>query len=127
MIGFKHHLAKYGDIFADWDPTISSYAQQILATITSFERLSHNLPVHVTHCRHHCQAPEKALDIIGAHEMITEVFRVYQLKRQNIDSAFAQIYAQSVRIAERVGTTIKMLRITSRQQDRSNAETSSPL
>ena len=35
LIGFKRHLAKYGDMYADWDPTSRSHAQQVLASITS--------------------------------------------------------------------------------------------
>ena len=37
LIGYKRHLAKYGDTYADWDPASRSDAQQILASITSFE------------------------------------------------------------------------------------------
>ena len=37
MIGFKRHLPKYGDMYADWDPVNLNEAQQILASITSFE------------------------------------------------------------------------------------------
>ena len=37
MIGFKRHLAKYGNKYADWDPASCSNAQHILASITTFE------------------------------------------------------------------------------------------
>ena len=37
MIGFKRHIPKYGDMYADWDPANRNEAQQILASITSFE------------------------------------------------------------------------------------------
>ena len=37
MIGFKHHLPKYDDMCADWDPANRNEAQHILASITSFE------------------------------------------------------------------------------------------
>ena len=67
-----------------------------------------------------------ALDIIEAHEMVTEVASIYQVERDNVDSSFAPIYAQSVRMAERVETTIGMPRIASRQQHRSNTKASSP-
>ena len=58
--------------------------------------------------------------------MVTEVARIYQLERENVDSSFAPIYAQGIRMAEKVGTTIGMPRIASRQQHRSNAEASFP-
>ena len=51
---------------------------------------------------------------------------MYHLERENIDSSFAPVYARRVRMAERVGNTIEMPRITSKQQHRSNAEASSP-
>jgi len=37
MIGFKHHLDKYGNTYADWDTASHSDAQQLLASITKFE------------------------------------------------------------------------------------------
>ena len=58
--------------------------------------------------------------------MITEVSRMYQRERENIDSSFGPIYTQSVRLGEKIATTATMPRITSSQQHRSNAEASSP-
>ena len=37
MIGYKWHLEKYGNTYADWDTASRSDAQQLLASITSFE------------------------------------------------------------------------------------------
>ena len=37
MIGFKRHLEKYGNTYADWDTASRSNAQQLLASITNFE------------------------------------------------------------------------------------------
>lgn len=37
MIGFHHHLEKYGATYADWDYASRNEAQQILATVTSFQ------------------------------------------------------------------------------------------
>ena len=37
VIGFKRHRDKYGDMYADWDAASSIDAQQVLASITSFE------------------------------------------------------------------------------------------
>jgi len=37
MIGYKRHLKKYGNTYADWDTASRSDAQQLLASITSFE------------------------------------------------------------------------------------------
>ena len=37
LIGYKQHLDRYGNTYADWDTTSCSDAQQILAAITNFE------------------------------------------------------------------------------------------
>ena len=60
LIGFKHHLTKYGDTFADWDSASRSVAQQILASITSFEFIIDFLTVYqfVTPHWHHGKAPK---------------------------------------------------------------------
>ena len=129
MIGFQCHLAKYGDTYADWDTASRSDAQQVLASITSFEFIVVFLTVYqylsylagIT-----VKLQKTTLDIVEAHEMITEVAKVYQQERNNVNSSFAPIYAQSVRMAEKVGRTIGMPRIASRQQHRSNVEASSP-
>lgn len=67
-----------------------------------------------------------ALDIVEAYEMITEITKLYQVERKNVDSSFAPVYDQSIRMAEKIGTVVGMPRITRRQQHRSNAEASSP-
>ena len=107
LIGFKRHLAKYGDTYADWDPASRSDAQQVLASITSFEFIVVFLTVyqfmsHLAGITFKLQ--RTALDIVEAHEMITEITKMYQDERKNVDSSFAQIYAQSVRMAEKIGT-----------------------
>ena len=129
MIGFRHHLAEYGDTFADWDSASRNEAQQILASITSFEfiidfLLVHQFLLHLAGITVKLQ--KSALDIVQAHEMVTEVTRMYQHERENRDTSFAPIYAQSTRMAEKIGATVAMPRITSRQQHRSNVEASSP-
>ena len=46
MIGFHRHLNKYGDTYGDWDATNSSDAQQVLASITSFEFIIVSLMIY---------------------------------------------------------------------------------
>ena len=116
MIGFKHHLAKYGNMYAaDWESTSRSEVQQILASITSFEYIVVFLTVYqfLSHMSGFTVKPQKsALDIAEAHE--------------NIDATFGLIYTQSVRMAEKIGTPTTMPRIPSRQQHRNNAEACYP-
>ena len=67
MIAFRHHLAKYGDTFVYWDSASRTEAQQIMASITSFEFivvyqfLSHLAGITV-------KLQKSVLDIIQAHE-----------------------------------------------------------
>ena len=129
LIGFKRHLTKYGDTYADWDPASRSDAQQVLASITSFEFIVVFLTVYqfMSHLAGITFKLQKStLDIVEAHEMITEITKMYQVERKNVDSSFVAIYTHSVRMAEKIGTVVGMPRITSRQQHRSNAEASSP-
>ncbi len=94
MINFKRHLVKYGDTYADWDPASRSDAQPILASITSFEfivvfmttyqYLSHLAGITV-------KLQRSALDIVEAHEKISEVARMYKVERNDVDSSFAPI------------------------------------
>ncbi|XP_078371311.1 52 kDa repressor of the inhibitor of the protein kinase-like [Oculina patagonica] len=129
MIGFKRHLDKYGDMYADWDPANRNEAQQILASITSFEfivvfmavyqYLSHLAGITV-------KLQRAALDIVEAHGMITEVASFYRKQREDCDKTFSAVYTQSVAMAEKVGTAAEMPRITSRQQHRSNTEAQNP-
>ena len=87
--------------------------------MTMYQYLSHLVGITV-------KLQKKALDIVEAHEMISEISKVYQDEQKMVDSSFAPIYTQSVRMAEKVGTVPGMPSITSRQQHRCNAEASSP-
>ena len=76
MIGFKRHLLKYGDIYADWDPESRNEAQQILARFTSFEfivvfMIMYQYLAHLTGITAKLQ--RATVDIVEAHDMITEV------------------------------------------------------
>ena len=126
MISFQRHTTKYGNTFADWDSANRSDAQQILASVTSFEfivifmtlywYLSHLAGITV-------KLQKRALDIIG---MICEISQLYKREREDVDNGFCQIYAQNARMAEKVDTIPDMPRITARQQHCSNASSSSP-
>ena len=54
--------------------------------------------------------------------MVVEILKLYQREQENIDATFGLLYTQSVRMAEKIGTTPTMPRITSRQQHHNNAE-----
>jgi len=105
LIGYKRHLAKYGDTYADWDPASRSDAQQILASITSFEFIVVFLTVYqfMSHLAGITYKLQRiALDIVDAYEMITEITKLYQVERKNVDSSFAPVYDQSIRMAEKM-------------------------
>ncbi len=74
MIGFKCHLDKYGEMYADWDSASRSDAQQILASITTFEFIVVFLTMYqfLSHLAGITVKLQKtALHIVEAHEMIT--------------------------------------------------------
>ena len=130
MIGFKHHLEKYGRLYADWDSASRSDAQQVLGSITSFEfiivfvsiyqYLSHLAGITV-------KLQKQASDIIKAHQMILEVADTYKHQRTDVDNNFHLIFTQSIRMADKVGATVMMPRIASRQQHHNNTEAHDPL
>ena len=129
MIGFKRHLSKYGDMYADWDPANRNEAQQILASITSFEFIV----VFMTMYQYLAylagitvKLQRATVDIVEAHDMITEVGSFYRKQREDCGTNFSHIYNQCVAMAEKVGTAAEMPRLTSRQQHRSNAEARTP-
>ena len=66
----------------------------------------------------------KSLDIIEAHEMISEVAKVYQTTRTDVDTS--KIFGQAEMMAKKIGSPVSMPRIASRQAHRSNAEAPSP-
>ena len=129
MIGFKRHLEKYGNTYADWDTASPSDAQQLLASITNFEFIIVFLTVYqyLSHLAGiTVKLQKQALDILEAHQQIAEISRVYTLERQNVDSGFAKIFEHACRITNKVGSTVAMPRIALRQQHRSNAPAISP-
>ena len=125
LIGFHRHVDKYGDTYADWDATSRSDAQQVLGGITSFEFIVVFLTIYqyLSHLAGITVKLQKvACDIVQAHQMIKDVSSTYKEERKNVSQGFSRIYAHSVTIAEKVGATVGMPRIASRQQHRSNAE-----
>ena len=58
--------------------------------------------------------------------MILEVAKTYKHQRTDVDNNFNHIFAQSVRMADKVGTTVMMPRIAKRQQHRNNTEALDP-
>lgn len=87
--------------------------------MTMYQYLSHLTGITV-------KLQKRALDIVEANEMISEVATMYKDERKDVDSSFDRIYAHSVTMAEKIGAVVSMPRIASRQQHRSNVEASSP-
>ena len=111
MIGFKRHLPKYGDMYADWDPANRNEAQQMLASITSFEFIVVFMTMYhyLAHLAGITVKLQRAtVDIVEAHDMITEVGRFYGKEREDCGTNFSRIYNQSVSMAEKVGTAAEM-------------------
>ena len=95
MIAFRYHLEKYGATYADWDYAGRNEARQILASVTSFQSvgvfvtiyqyLSHLWDITV-------KLQSKAVDIVKAHNRISEIVRTYNTQRANVESSFSHIY-----------------------------------
>ena len=81
--------------------------------VTIYQYLSHLSGITV-------KLQSKAVDIVKAHNMISENVRTYNSERANVESSFSQIYKVSSDMAIKVGSTIAMPRIAARQQNRSN-------
>ena len=129
MIGFQHHLEKYGRLYADWESATRSDAQQVLGSITSFEFIVVFLSIYqyLSHLAGiTIKLQKQASDIIKAHQMILEVAKTYKHQRTDVDNNFNRIFAQSVRMADKVGATVMMPRIAKRQQHRNNTEALDP-
>ena len=123
VIGYRRHLNKYGDLYADWDPANHTEAQQIVASITSFTFINGFLTVYqyLSHLNGiTVKLQRAACDIMEAHQLIASVTTTYKEERKNVDSGFSDIYAQSEWMANAVGTSVGMPRITGRQQHRTN-------
>ena len=108
---------KYDDTHADWDTSSQSDAQQALASITTFEYIVVFLIVYqyLSHIAGITVKLQKcAFDIIEAYEQITEVSKVYKDEQKNVDHGFTKIFDHSIRIAEKVGRSAEMPRITLR-------------
>ena len=127
LIGYRMHTQEYGDLYSDWDVHNRSEAQQILASITTFDfiivfmsiyqYLSHLSGITV-------KLQNSALDIVDAYEMIEGIRSLYKLERQNVDNKF---HNHSCRMVEKVGRSVSMPRIAARQQHRSNISSDCPL
>ena len=125
MIGLKRYVPKYGNMYADWDPAIRKEAQQILASITSFEFIVVFMIMYqyLAQLAGITVKPQRAtVDIVEAHDMIREVGSFYRKEKEDCCTNVSRIYNQSVSMAEKVDIAAEMPRLTSRQQHRSNAE-----
>ena len=67
-----------------------------------------------------------ALYVVEAYQEIDKISGLHKIDQKRVDSGFVKVFGHAVRIADKVGTTVVMPRITSRQQHRSNAPAISP-
>ena len=136
MIGYgldEDQMEDYKD-YADWDPSSKSDAQQILASISTFDFAVVFMTVyqygHLSGLTVKLQST--TLDIIQAHKEIQEVKDTYQQEREKVHeenkgTGYDRIFNQAVQMAEKVGATPCMPRVTKRQQHRSAVSADTPL
>ena len=128
-IGYKKHYDEYGELYGDWEAKVRSDAKQIAVSITSFNFLVVFLSLYqyLSHLSGiTLKLQQRTLGIMDAHHRITEVTRVYQQERKDIDRGFCIIYDQSVRMAEKVGSVATFPRTGAQQRHRSNVAATSP-
>ena len=92
---FRRHLPKYGDMYTDWDPANRNEAQQILASITSFEFIVVFMTMYhyLAHLAGITVKLQRAtVDIVEAHDMITEVGSSYRKEREDCGTNVSCIY-----------------------------------
>ena len=114
MIGFKRHLEKYGNTYADWDTASRSDAQQLFTSITNFEFIIVFLTVYqyLSHLAGiTVKLQKQALDILEAHQQIADISRVYKLERQNVDSGFAKFLNMLVESQIKLVAQLKCLEL----------------
>ena len=87
----------------------------IVVFITMYQYLAHLVGITV-------KLQRATVDIVEAHDIIIEVGSFYRKQREDCGTNFSHIYNQCVSMAEKVGTSAEMPRLTSRQQHCSNAE-----
>lgn len=129
MIGYQLHIEEHGDTFGDWDSHNRSGAQQLLASISSFDFITVFVTVYqyLSHLSGvTVKLQSSSMDIVEAYAMIEDIKAVYKHEREDVDKGFKLIYDQSHRMAEKVGTTY-MPRVTTWQQHRSNNVALTPL
>lgn len=70
---------------------------------------------------------KRDIDVIGAYNMISDIKKQIDDLRINLDKEHEEWFKEAQGMAEKVGTEIKIPRITGRQIHRSNAENSTPI
>ncbi|XP_062512482.1 52 kDa repressor of the inhibitor of the protein kinase-like [Corticium candelabrum] len=119
VIAFRYHLEKYEATYADWDYASRNEAQQILAIVTSFQFVVVFVTIYQYLSRLSgitVKLQSKAVDMVKAHNMISEIVRTYNSERANVERSFSQIYKVSSDMAKKIESTIAMPRNAARQQ-----------
>ncbi|XP_029197148.2 52 kDa repressor of the inhibitor of the protein kinase-like [Acropora millepora] len=128
VIAHALHQGK-GYYQGNWASKTKQDASGLLASITSFDFILSFVTVYVM--LSHLDDISKKLqsssqDIFQAYEIVREVTQVYRKLRHDVVVHFGRCYAQAVRMAEKIGTTPDMPRITKRQIHRSNTPAATP-
>ena len=92
MIGFKRHLPKYSEMYADWNPANRNEAQQILQAFRPSSSLSYvfmTLYQYLAHLAGITVKLQRAIvDTLEAHAMITEVRSFCRKEREDCGTNF---------------------------------------
>ena len=110
VVGCRHHLVKYGDLYVDWDTANLNEAQQTVATISfiiSFFLTVYQYLSHIDGSTVNSRRPHVTL-VPLPHQLIASVTTMYKEERKIVDSGFSDITAQSEQIANIFGSSVSM-------------------
>ena len=114
----------------DWDKDTLAKAQGMMAALTTFQNIA--VFIFTKNTLDIVQVLSVKLqkrdqDVLEAYAIVDEVMKTLESTRKTIDTGFAAWYDEIVKLANEVGATESVPRITTLQRNRSNTPSSSPM
>ncbi|KAL5514919.1 hypothetical protein EMCRGX_G000003 [Ephydatia muelleri] len=114
----------------DWDKDTLAKAQGMMAALTTFQNIAFFIItkntldiVQVLSVK----LQKRDQDVLEAYAIVDEVMKTLESTRKTIDTGFAAWYDEILKLANEVGATESVPRITTLQRNRSNTPSISPM
>ncbi|XP_071945070.1 52 kDa repressor of the inhibitor of the protein kinase-like [Antedon mediterranea] len=123
------HVERYAEYTRPWSSESRNRAGALLRGMTDFNFIvSFKLAYHGLAHLHGItiKLQKRSLDILEAHEMVTDIKNLYKQIRDDCDFMFKECYESACRMARSVNIEPSLPRCVARQTHRSNAPASSP-